>query len=102
MGIFNGIEILFFTLGTVSVLLVLGLIHMRRTYTLDWKAIPLAVAGIFIAVFCAAWSVSSVLEGEPQAAVMGLLIFGLPVLVIFGVFRRLVTKINPSVEAARG
>jgi len=100
MGIFSGIEILFYTLGVMSVLLVFGLIHVKRRYSLDWKTITLAVAGIFLAVFCTGWSVSSVLEGEPQAAVMGLLIFGLPVLVIFGICRRLVAKANSGIEAA--
>jgi multisubunit Na+/H+ antiporter MnhG subunit len=94
MGIFSGIEILFFVLGAMTVLLIFGLIRMKKTYTMDWKAVTLAGIGIFLVVFCTAWSVSSVLEGEPQAASMGLLVFGLPVLVVFGVFRRIIKKVD--------
>ena len=99
MGIFSGTEMLFFVLGAMTVLLIFGLIRMKKTYTMDWKALTLAIIGIFLAVFCTAWSVSSVLEDEPQAAVMGFLLFGLPVLVIFGIFRRLITKATSNAEA---
>ena len=94
MNIFNGIEILFFVLGALFVLLVFGVINMKKSYIMDWKSNILAAVGIPLSLFCIAWSVSSVLEGEPQAAAMGVLIFGLPVLLIYGVFRRLVVRID--------
>lgn len=90
MAIFTGIEILFFVLGALSVLLICGLVYLRQKYALDWKGLTLGGLGAFLIVFTVAWSVASVLEGEPQAANMGVLVFGTPVLVIFGLMRRMI------------
>ena len=92
MGIFTGIEILFFWLGAISALMIMGLVYLRKTYILKWHSMSLSILGIILTVFTIAWSVSSILEGEPQAANMGMLFFGLPVLIIFGITRRLVIK----------
>lgn len=92
MGIFTGIEILFFVLGALSVLLIGGLVYLKSKFALDWKGMTLGGLGVFLILFCIAWSVASVLEGEPQAANMGVLIFGSPVLVIFGIMRRMLKK----------
>lgn len=90
MGIFNGIEILFFALGVISTLLILVLIYMNKKYTFKWYSWVLSILGIFLIVFTIGWSVSSILEGETQAANMGLLAFGLPALIILGITRKLV------------
>lgn len=90
MGIFTGIEILFFVLGALSVLMIGGLVLLKRRFGFDWKGAVLGGLGVFLILFTIAWSVSSILEGEPQAANMGILVFGAPVLVIFGIMRRLI------------
>ena len=92
MGVFEGIEILFFVLGALSVLLCGGLVRLRTKFNLKWPAMALAGCGAFLLLFCVAWSASSVLEGEPQAANLGLLVFGTPVLLIFGAIRRMIKK----------
>lgn len=92
MGIFTGTEILFFTLGALTVLLTGGLVCLKRQQNLNWKAMALAGIGEFLILFCIAWSVSSILEGEPQAANMGVLVFGSPVLVIVGILNRMMKK----------
>ena len=46
----------------------------RRLNPLAWSGL---VLGTFLILFSIAWSVSSVLEGVPRAASMGLLFFGL-------------------------
>ncbi len=92
MGIFTGIEILFFSLGVITTLLVYGLIRLNRSHNFQWYTWILAVTTIFLIVFTIAWSVSSVLEGEPQAANMGLLVFGVPSLVLFGITKRILWK----------
>ncbi len=89
MGIFSGIEMLFYTLGVLSTLLVIGLIQLDKKYRLQWYTWLTSATGAFLAVFAIAWSVSSVLEGEVQAANMGLLFFGLPALLLFGVTKKL-------------
>ena len=92
MGIFKGIEILFFMLGALTVVLVGGLFYLNLRYTRGWKVLCLGALGSFLLIFCLAWSISSILEGEPQAANMGLLLFGLPVLAIAASFQRLMKK----------
>lgn len=96
MNIFTGIEILFFFLGVMTTLLVLWLIHLHKKHQFNWYLWTLTIIGAFLAVFTVAWSVSSVLEGEPQAANMGILVFGLPVLIIFGVTNRLLIKLKKA------
>jgi multisubunit Na+/H+ antiporter MnhG subunit len=92
MDIFTGIEILFFVLGALSVLLACGVVRLKRRFSLSLGATALAGLGAFLIVFCVAWSASSIIEGEPQAANMGILIFGVPILVTFGVLRRLILR----------
>ena len=92
MGIFTGIEMLFFVLGVLATLLGFGLAWLNKKYKFQWHTWVLSITGSFLIIFTIAWSVSSVLEGEIQAANMGLLVFGLPVLVIFGITRRLIKK----------
>jgi hypothetical protein len=92
MGILNGIEGLFFILGGLSILSILGLVYLNKNYILSLWILLLAGLGAFLLIFTIAWSGSSILEGEPQAASMGLLCFGLPVLIIFGICRRLISR----------
>ena len=92
MGIFTGIELLFFFLGVISTLLGLGLVQLNRKHPFKWTIWVSAGTCAILAVFTIAWSVSSYLEGEIQAANMGLLFFGAPVLVLFGVTQRILRK----------
>jgi hypothetical protein len=92
MGIVSGIESLFFVLGVLSILSIMGLIYLNKKHHLKMWVLSLAGLGAFLFIFTIAWSGSSILEGESQAASMGLLCFGLPVLIIFGICRRLIAR----------
>ncbi|MFA8436984.1 MAG: hypothetical protein ACEPOZ_20965 [Marinifilaceae bacterium] len=94
MGMFDGIEILFFMLGVITTLAVVGMVYLAQKYKLNWKMYATAVTGIFLGIFAIAWSVSSVLEGEPRAASMGMVVFGLPSLAFLGLFRRVLLAGN--------
>jgi len=98
MGIFTGIEMLFFWLGVISTLLTVALIKLNQMYNFKWYIWTLSITGAFLTIFTLAWTVSSILEGEPQAANMGLLVFGVPILLIFGVTRRLLLKKEAPVK----
>lgn len=90
--VFTGIEILFFVCGVLSTLFVVLGIHYNKKYKFDiWSWLVLAT-GAFLFIFCLAWSVSSVLEGVPRAASMGLVIFGIPAIIFLLLGRRLVLK----------
>ena len=92
--IFSGIELLFFLLGFLSCLIIVGVIHLNRRTRLDWKTWMSVGLGAFLLLFCIAWSVSSVLEGEPRAASMGIVVFGLPALIFLTLGMRLAFKKN--------
>lgn len=94
MGIFDGIEVLFFSLGVITTLAVVGMIYLSKNYRLNWKMYSVSLLGIFLGIFAIAWSVSSMLEGEPRAASMGMVVFGLPSLAFLGLFRRLLLAGN--------
>ena len=100
MGIFTGSEMLFFFLGALTTLLVGGLLYLQRIYDVRWFANLMAGTGILLLVFTIAWSVSSVLEGEPQAANMGLMIFGMPSLLLMALSRRFMQR-RVAVETAQ-
>ena len=90
--IFSGNEILFFVLGVISTLMVMGLISWNKQYHFKISEWIMLSIGFFMLLFCIAWSVSSVLEGEPRAASMGMLVFGLPALILLALSRRLILK----------
>lgn len=92
LTIFSGIEFLFFILGVLTTLGVLGLIILQKSYNLDWKSWTSLIMGAFLVVFSIAWSVSSVLEGEPRAASMGIVFFGIPGIIFLLLGRRFVVK----------
>ena len=96
MEVFTGDEILFFCLGLVAIVLAYVLVKLSRRYTFKWYTWLLSIIGGVLLVFTIGWAVSSTLEGETQAANMGLIVFGLPVLIIFGIVSRLIAKASPQ------
>lgn len=92
MGIFEGIEILFFILGAMTVLSINGIVFLRKRYPFRWYSTMVAGLGAFLILFTVAWSVSSILEGETRSAGMGILVFGVQALICFGLTRQLVVK----------
>ena len=90
--IFSGIEVLFFLLGFLTCLFIFIFIRLYTKYQMDWKVWSLVGLGAFFMLFCLAWSISSILEGEPRAASMGMVVFGLPALILFGLTRRMLLQ----------
>lgn len=90
--IFNGIEIMFYLLGILTALGVYIMIYYTKKYILKWFSWLLGVSAIIFSLFTIAWSWSSILEKEPQAAGMGLIVFGIPALILLFVTRRMVFK----------
>lgn len=92
--IFTGIEILFFMLGVIFTLSVGGLYNINKRFKLSGLTWSLLGIGLFLFLFAVAWSASSVLEGEPRAASMGVVVFGIPSLLLITLGMRLVLKKN--------
>lgn len=98
LTIFAGIELLFFMLGVITTLCIIGFIKLYKTYQLDWKSWITLILGILLAVFAIAWAISSVLEGEPRAASMGMVFFGIPGIIILLLGRRFIVKCDLKTE----
>ena len=86
--IFNGIEFLFFILGGVTTAGTIGLVFLHIRKSLNWKGWLSGILELIVTIFTIAWTVSSILEGEPQAASMGLIFFGIPAILLGLIFRK--------------
>lgn len=82
LGIFTGIEVLFFWLGFFSLAVCQGLFWLRYRYQAGWSSLALLLTGIGTIMFAIAWAISSVLEKEPQSASMSMIVIFLPGLII--------------------
>lgn len=90
--IFTGIEMLFFSLGLLTALFIVLLIKNNRELMFNkWSWITLITGGS-LALFCIAWSVSAVLEGVPRASSMGLVVFGIPSILLLLLGRKMALK----------
>jgi len=90
--IFNGIEIMFYLLGIFTALGAFIIRHYAKKYMLRWPSWLLGILAIITVIFTIAWSWSSILEKEPQAAAMGLLVFGIPALILVFFTRKVILK----------
>jgi len=89
-------NILAFILGIFIILFVWGLTSWKsktqiRLSWLSWLGIILAA---LLAFFTIAWSITSIIEGEPQAAGMGLLIFGSLTFIFIGLTLKRIIRDN--------
>ena len=80
-----------FCLGVLTFVSIIILIKLSKRFHLNWIAWSGLSIGIFLILFCIAWSVSSTLEGEPRAANMGIVFFGLPGIALLTVTARFVS-----------
>ncbi len=92
MDIFNGIEILFFFLGLFTACSIMGLLYLKIKFNAGPKNLIISALGIFLLLFNMAWSLSSILENEHQAANMGMLFFGLPGVLLLGMAWKMLQK----------
>jgi len=90
--IFTGIEVLFFTLGVVSTLGVGTVVYYNKIYKFKAMTWATIVTGLFLFVFCMAWSWASFLEGEPRSSSMGLVVFGIPAIIFLVLGRKFALK----------
>ncbi|MGL1862664.1 MAG: hypothetical protein OCC46_09095 [Pseudodesulfovibrio sp.] len=79
-------------IGLVLGLSLYVLFKLRIRYGLEWLPLTLCGSGIGLILFAAAWGVAAMLEGVPRAASMGLLLFGLPGIVLTTYGARLIAN----------
>lgn len=87
-------ELMWFALGAVAVGIVWSLqVWMtKKQPVLSWGSWAGIVTEVFLVLFTLAWVISSIEEGENQAAGMGLLVIGGCSLVVFALTRKQVIK----------
>lgn len=91
--------LMWFAVGLLVGLSALGAVELQKRFRVDWRGWAGLGTGIVLVLFCVAWSVASMAEGEPRAASMGLLLFGAPgVAVLALTFRLLVAPAARRVE----
>ena len=83
---------LFFILGILATLFILGVVRLNKLYKVSWAAWFVGCLGIFLLLFAIAWSVSSVIEAEPRAASMGMVFFGIPSVILIALGLRMAKK----------
>jgi len=83
-------DLTWFLLGFVSAGVVYFLYELSRKERLDWISWAGLILGIFAVLFGIAWAVGSVLEGEPRAASMGILMFGLSGIILLTLTARFI------------
>lgn len=89
-------NIMAFILGAFIILFVWGLTSWKsktqiRLSWISWLGIIIAA---LLALFTIAWSITSIIEGETQAAGMGLLIFGILTFVAIALTRKRIIRDN--------
>ncbi len=87
-------DLVWYLLGGVSVLLGLWVYNLINSNRGGWKVLLPVITGGLLLLFSVAWSVSSVFEGEPRSASMGIIIFGIPALLLIVLGWRHVPKVN--------
>ena len=74
--------ILGFCLGLVALGLFYWMFIIEKTYK-KWYTCVLAICFIAFTIFALSFVITSALEGVPQAAMVALLLFGIPDIVLF-------------------
>lgn len=88
-----------FCVGALSVASVWVMIEVAKRYEVSRLAWTGALGGIATVLFGVAWTVGSIVEGEPQAAALGAMMFGGMGVAIVALTARLLIKPKQSTES---
>lgn len=83
---------MFYLLGIFTSLGIYIMFINSKKHILKWSSWLMGIITIILSLFTIAWSWSSILEKEPQAAGIGLILFGIPSLIMVFVTRRVILK----------
>jgi hypothetical protein len=86
--------LMWFSVGLIAGLSVLGAVELDKRFAVDWRGWAGLALGEGMVLFCIAWSVAAMFEGEPRAASMGGMVFGAPGVAVLALTARL--RIAPS------
>lgn len=75
-------DLTWYILGTLTGGIIYGMYLLSEKFALNWLSWSGLCAGAGLILFSIAWGVGAVLEGVPRAGSMGILLFGLPGLIV--------------------
>jgi hypothetical protein len=81
--------LMWFSIGLVVGLSTFVAKEVHGRFEIDWRGWAGLVLGLFMVLFCIAWSVAASAEGEPRAASMGLIVFGAPGVAVLALSTRI-------------
>jgi hypothetical protein len=81
--------LMWFALGLLVGLSVFVAVELHKRFVIDWRGWAGLGLGELMVLFCIAWSVAAMFEGEPRAASMGLMVFGAPGVAVLALTARL-------------
>ncbi|MCP3875146.1 MAG: dehalogenase [Desulfobacteraceae bacterium] len=93
----TSILVIFFLTGTLAGIFLSNIPALKRKYIIKWYAWIMMITGIVILLFTIAWSLSSVVENEPQSAGMSLIVFGVPGLCLLLFTKRILIKTDTNI-----
>lgn len=91
-------DLTWFILGLFTTGSIIYILKLSKQFKLNWIAYTGYGFGIFLILFSIAWSVGAVLEGVPRAGSMGMLVFGLPGIIVLTLALRYIrTKLKKEI-----
>jgi energy-coupling factor transporter transmembrane protein EcfT len=87
-----------FCLGVLTFVSIIVLVKLSKRFYLNWIAWSGLSIGIFLILFCIAWTISSTLEGEPRAASMGIIFFGFSGIILLSFTARYIGVKGEKIE----
>lgn len=96
-------SLIWLILGAVTFGAVWGLVSWNSKRKLKFSKLQFSgfLLSIFVALFAIAWSISSIMEDEIQAAAMGIMIFGGTAVILFFLSMKL-EQFKSSISKRRG
>ena len=86
-------DLTWYILGALTGVTIYGMYLLSRQYVSNWWNWTGVGAGAGLVLFSIAWGVGAILEGVPRAGSMGLLLFGLPGIIMLSfTLRRIVSQ----------
>ena len=86
------IDFTWYLLGALTGVVAYGMYILSEKFTLNWLTWSGLLAGAGLIFFSIAWGVGAVLEGVPRAGSMGMLLFGLPGLIVVTITLKRITS----------
>jgi hypothetical protein len=85
-------DFIWYVLGALTGLAAYGMYVLSSKFSLNWLTWSGLIAGSGLIFFSIAWGAGAVLEGVPRAGSMGMLLFGLPGLIVVTITLKHITS----------